>query len=917
MKKSLLILAVFFSFVASAQDMKIKVNVVDTNAQIVIPNAVGIVKRVRDSVLLDFRRSDKYGNMSFSLPIDTIEFTVIHPDYGVFRSFFFGSKDNNELILEPLAMPEKATNLDEVLIYANRNPIYYRGDTLVYVADSFKVKENAVVEDLIRKLPGMTIDASGKITNQGKEISKVLVDGDEFFGSDPTIATKNLAAKGVDKVEVYEKDAEDGSDEKLQILDLKLKDEAKKGYFGKVNLAGGLDKFTPTNHGFYEGEALFNKFNNKQKISFYVLGSNTPKTDLSFGDMRKFGLAEGRDWMAESDDIQSFQGSGNNDNEGIPNAFRAGVYYDQKIGKKVRLLTNYSFSQYGVKTQTSSRSQYLLSDTSYTTDLNSLTKENYQQHTVGMKLTYKIDSLSRLEIEPKFQFNNSTSNTNSITNFISQRDTTTRSTTTLNNSDSKNSSLSGSIRYYKDFMKKNRKLFARYYFSGTDLKGNGALFTGDTNALTHTQNFSFDQHKESRSNTASHTAYVDYFEPLGKRFKLEFDYEFNYNNNAQRKTSLNPISGEYVDIDSVNSNQFKSNRQQHRAGAFLIYENTKLRISVGTRIRNIDIANRNIFTDSTINQNLINLLPRAVFRYKFNQTTRLMVQYNTNSALPSLDQLQPVLNNTNPNFIQIGNSNLKPNYTHTVNANFNTWKGLSGFYMYSGLSYTRTLNAFSTNTIFNPMGGTISQAINVDHSDYLFYWAGAGIPIKGVKDLQIRVNANGNFTSSENQINFMKNKTNNTGIGSDLTLSYNGDSLRVDLGGGFDYNVPKNSLTTSSNQPYTSYNIRAEIDWTLPFKFFFKTDATYNINTGRTAGYNTNFIVWNMSIQRAFMKTGNLLFGIEAYDILNQNISNYRTMNNNVIVDEKINIIKRYFMAKLTWRFNNNKTKESDYDGWY
>src|SRR3989338_9089641 len=133
-------------------------------------------------------------------------------------------------------MPEKSTGLGEVVIYANKNPIYYRGDTLIYVADSFKVKENAVVEDLIRKLPGMKIDENGKITSQGKEIGQVLVDGDEFFGNDPTIATKNLAADGAETVQVYEKDSEDGSDEKIQVVDLKLKEEAKKGYFGKVNL---------------------------------------------------------------------------------------------------------------------------------------------------------------------------------------------------------------------------------------------------------------------------------------------------------------------------------------------------------------------------------------------------------------------------------------------------------------------------------------------------------------------------------------------------------------------------------------------------------------------------------------------------------------------------------------------------------
>ena len=920
MKKIVLLFFFLISYLGYSQNMQIKANVIDTNSQTVVRNAVGIVKRVRDSVLLDFKRSDKYGRLEFNLPIDTVEFTVIHPDYGVFRSFFFGSKDNNAFILDTLAMPDKSTALDEVLIYANRNPIYYRGDTLVYVADSFKVKENAVVEDLIRKLPGMTIDENGKIKNQGKEIGQVLVDGDEFFGNDPTIATKNLAAKGVQTVEVYEKDAEDGSDEKVQVLDLKLKEEAKKGYFGKVNLAGGLNQFTTPNRGFYEGEMLLNSYNKNQKLAVYALGSNTPKTNINGSDLFKFGLSEGRDWMAENDDLQSYSGgSGVNENEGIPSTFKGGFYLDQKFKKGAKVRLNYAFNQYEVKSQTNSRSQYLLTDTSYTTDLNSYTKESYMQHQIGVKYSQQIDSLTRFELEPKFQYNLTNQNTLSKTDFLSEDSVLTRFTTIENGSKATGSNLNTTFRLFKDFKKKNRKLIARYNFVGSDNQSNGDLLSSDTNALTNTSNggLRFDQKKQIRSNSMAHTAYADYFEPLGKRFKLEFDYEFYQNNNGQRKTTLNPVNGEYVDVDTLFSNRFKTDRQQHRLGAFLIYENTKLRVSVGSRVRTISIDNRNMYTDSLIKQDLSNVLPRIVFRYKFSQTTRLMIQYNTNSSLPSIDQLQPVLNNTNPNFIQIGNSGLRPNYTHSINGSFNTWKGLSGFYMYSGFSYSHIKDNFSTNTIFGPTGGSISQAINVKSSDFLYYWAGAGIPMKGVKDLNLQVNANGNFTSSMNQINSVNNDTRNTGIGSDISLNYNGDSLRTEIGGGFDYNIPFNSLSVQSNQPYTTYNFRAVVDWSLPYRWFFKTDATYNINTGRTNGYNVNYLIWNASIQRSFLKTGNLLVGIEAYDILNQNISNYRTVNNNVIVDQRTNIIRRYFMAKVTLRFNNFKTKEEDGNGWY
>jgi hypothetical protein len=175
---------------------------------------------------------------------------------------------------------------------------------------------------------------------------------------------------------------------------------------------------------------------------------------------------------------------------------------------------------------------------------------------------------------------------------------------------------------------------------------------------------------------------------------------------------------------------------------------------------------------------------------------------------------------------------------------------------------------------------------------------------------------NGSFSSTENYINGERNRTQNRGAGTDLQLNYNGDSLNLGIGGGFDYNSPYNSLSTMSNQPYTNYNLFANIDWTLPHRWFIQTDATYNINTGRTASYNLNYVIWNASIQRSFLKTENLYLGIEAYDILNQNISNYRTVTNNVIVDQKSTVIRRYFMLKMTLKFNNNHTKEVDNEMW-
>ncbi len=902
----------------NAQTMKITAQVKDTTLGIPLKNAVGIAIRVRDSVLLDFQRSDKYGAIAMELPIDTVEFTVHHPDYGTFTSYIFGSKENNVFDFSTLQMPEKSKELEEVVIYANKSPIYYRGDTLVYVADSFKVKENAVVEDLIKKLPGMTIDENGKISNQGKEIGQVLVDGDEFFGSDPTIATKNLAAKGVDQVQVYEKDAEDGSDEKIQVLDLKLKEEAKKGYFGKINLAGGLNQFTAPNTGFYEGEMLLNKYSKDQKIAVFGLTSNTPKTDFNGQDLFKFGLSEGMRWGNEGDDIEYFD-QGSDNTSGVPKSVRAGFYLDQKVWKGGKFRLNYAYNEYGVTSRGQTVNQYILSDTSYTTDANNTTTEKYQSHNIGLKFTQQLDSLTKLEIEPKLTLNKTTSDASSITGFQTSDNLLTRTTDLLNTSVADGLTTNSTIRLTRDFKKKYRKLIFRYNVTTNDNNSDVNVKTTDVDAATQGINYSFDQLKTNTYTSFANTGYVDYVEPLFKlkKWKAEFDYEYYSNQNEQSKITYDGSSGAYDSIVSSLSNNFETNRQQHRAGTFLIYEVPKMRISVGSRFRTINIDNYNVILDTTIEQHLNNVLPRVVMTFKFTQSSRLRVQYNTSSTLATIDQLQPVPDNTNPNSIRIGNADLIPNYNHTINANYNMWKGLQGFFVYTGVSYTRQNNAFSSSTSFDATGRTISQTINVDHADFGYMYGGMGLPIPKVKDLRARIDLNSSYSKTMSMVNGQTNNTSNFGFTPGLSFDYNGDSLNLSIGTNISYNSPKNSLSTLSSQPYTNYAYSASIDWTLPMRWFVKTDATYNINNGRTSGYNINYVIWNASVSRSFLKTENLLFGVEAYDILNQNISNTRTVSNNIITDQKVNVIRRYFMLKMTLKFNNNHTKEVEDEYWH
>ncbi|MES2588869.1 MAG: outer membrane beta-barrel family protein [Bacteroidota bacterium] len=894
--------------------MRITGNVQDTTSgtMLPLPNALAMLVRIKDSVLIDFRRTDSNGNFAFTnLTIDTLQLVVSHPKFGDNSYYMFGSQANHEFDIKRIILPQKSQKLNEVVIYAYKDPVYYKGDTLVYVADSFQVKPNAVVEDLLKKLPGIKVNADGSIESQGKEIQQVLVDGDEFFGADPTMATKNLAANGVQTVEIYEKKDENATDdsETIQVMDLRLKDEAKKGYFGKVS--GASDFGATRGKPFYEGELLANKFNKTQKISVFALGSNTMKSSLDWQDMYKYGLGEGGGYNEEEDNWSwNFN---NSQGDGIPTTLKTGVYFNQQLNKKMELNVNYTYSNNTLKTSETNRSQYFLTDTSYVTDLENTTDNKNQSHEMNMKFEYKIDSLSTLEIEPKAKLNSSNSTSLDNTNFLFEDLALSRNTAVTNKNDAEGTTFSTRVSYRKNFKKKGRKLTTNYRFNFDKNQSSGNLSILDLNYVSPIFNDTADQSKENKSLSTSHTAGISYIEPLNKKVKLELEYEYFSNFNDQEKFTRDFENGSYSKVDSTLSNSFESVKSYNRGGTQLIYDYKKLRLSGGVRFRNVLVENRNLILDTTINQNINNVLPRARFTYKFSQNNRLNINYNTSSSQPSINQLQPVRDNTNPNRLVIGNPNLKPNFVHNISANYNFYKALSGTHMWTAINHMVTNNAFANATSFDNAGRITSQTINVDGNTNSSFNIGGGFPMFK-KFLEVFPSLNGGISKSKSYIDSAENIATNKSFGAGMEIRIERDSLEFSIGGDFDYTAPSNTISAQSSLPYFSQNYDARLLWKMPKGFIFETEATYAINSNRAASYNLNVFIWNAGISKSFLKTENLIAKLQVYDILNQNISTYRDVSSNVITDTKSVIIARYFMVRLTYKFNNNKIKEDDGD---
>lgn len=908
MKRTLLSFILLLSINSFAQKLSVAGNLQDTAAKLPLKNAIIMAIKLSDSTLVNFTRSDDNGFFKLKeLPIDTYQVVISHPKFADQGYFIFGNSKNLDYDFGKIILQPKTLGLEEVTIFAFRDPIYYKGDTLIYTTDSFKVKANATVEDLLKKLPGLKVDKDGKITSQGKKVDKVLVDGDEFFGSDPTVATKNLSASSIESVQVYDKKTDDQAnsstgEETQKILNLKLKDEAKKGYFGKVSGASDFQKF-------YEGELLTNYFKKKLKLSVFGLASNTPRSSFGWGDAFKYGI-NGELNQTEGENGEIYYNDNNSGAQGIPQTLKTGIYYTDKITKKTKLNFNYSYNNNQLKSKTATNSQYFLTDTSYTTANETRSLQRNETHSINFAIEQKIDSLTDINFKSSIKFSNNNSTSQNETDFITANSIKTRNTSIDNLSNGNGYDVSNTIRLIKRFMKKDRLLNTTYSNNIINnealgyLKTDNIFFTDTTQSLN-----SINQKKTNINNSQSHSLGFTYTEPLTKKIKLEASYDYQYFKSKQDKKSLNNIGGEYSLLDSNLTNNFINTKQTHRGGLKFIYEVKKTRFTIGSKVRNVLVNNNNIFKNQIVNQNFVNILPFSTLRYKFTDSKQVNLSYKISSINPTISQLQPVTDNTNPNFITIGNPKLLPTFSHELNLNYNSWKSISGSYTWFGASYIFTNSDITTATSYDSIGRTISKSVNVD-GDYLIdAYLGTSKPFFS-KKLEIQPNLNASYISNKSFINNELNKAVDIRSSFSLEIRLNFEKISFKVNPWLQYNYAYSSLNSANTTPYTAKGIVGDLTLKLPKKFQIETDVDYNINSKRANGYNLNYTVWNASLQKTFFKLENFILGVYAYDMLNQNINVNRNISTNIITDTKSNIITRYFLLKATFKFNSNKTKE-------
>lgn len=917
MKRLLLLtlLPVMFCCFANAQTAKIKGTIYDTINKQNLSNTSISLLREKDSVLYKFTRSGTNGNFEMhNLKAGNYYLFITHPTYADYADKL-QLTDTSDLNLGTLIITLKANLLMDVIVKSKVSAIRINGDTTEFKADSFKVRDGASVEEMLKKLPGIQVDKDGKITAMGEKVNKVLVDGEEFFGDDPTIATKNLQASDIDKVQVFDKKSDqatftgidDGKRDKT--INLKMKDDKKKGYFGKLDLGSSLNDR-------WSNSAMLNSFRAKRKLSAYGIMSSTGKTGLDWQENGQFG---GGDSGPEYDEDNGYFSWSNNDGddltnnsyygEGLPKSWSAGLNYSNKFNdEKQNINGSYRFNKLNTQGAGNNLSQLITGENTFTTKEFGNTFSSRMRHSLNGTYEWKIDSSTSLKVKVTGYTGKSNSlsvNNSQATNSLG---TITNNSIRNYNSDGDNSNLVASILLRHKFKKVGRSISLNTEQRNNETNTEGYLYaTIDTlNVDGNLLRSVTDQKKNDGSTTSSISSKLIYTEPLAKNVFAEINYNFRKTtSDAERLTYNKDGTGKYLNLSDTFSNHYKFDVTTNSGGLFFKYNGKKTTMSAGTDIAFADFSQTDLFSEEITSRKFTNFFPRANFTYKFNQSSRFNIGYSGSTQQPTIQQIQPVADNSNPLNITIGNPLLKQQFNHNFNVNFNTFKVLSqrGFFIYGNFGLQQ--DAIVTNTtISNTSGQTINQYINAN-GNYNYYFGGNSfIKLKKLNaNFNIGINANGSKFSSF--VNGLKNTTVNNAPGFDIGLGKDKENkYNIYLRAGYNYNFSTTIVTEKVKTNYWTMNYSLNYTLQMPHKLELNTDLDANIRQ-KTALFtaNNNVFVWNAYLGRKILKKDKGIIKFVAHDILNQNIGYSRYVSANQISERNYQNITRYFMLSFVWNF--------------
>ena len=914
-KLTSLVAALFLIFSSYGQSISVKGTVFNSQENKPVYNAVASLIDPADSILYKFTRTDAEGRFELKNVLPGKYILMVSQPY--FADLVQDIDLAKSTELPEIGLISKSTLLQEVIVNTG-TPFRIKGDTTVYTADSFQVSANANVEELLKKLPGIQVDKDGNIKAMGETVKKVLVDGEEFFGEDPGMAVKNLRADAVKEVQVFDKKSEqaeftgidDGNTQKT--INLKLKDNAKKGYFGKIDVAGGPQKDIDNR---FNTNLMFSSFRGKRKLSTFLLHGNTGQDRLNWEDEQKYGGSNDNIQVMDDGGIMITSGGSGGEEpyidsrNGYMTNVNAGLQYSNKWNDKYNFNFTPRYNSQDYNNRRDKFTQTQLEDSVLNENSTELSHVNRNSLKLRGVWDLMLDSSNSLKITANSNFYN-TENDNSITSVSTGEFGTLKNSSERNSrSKSDKASLQGTI-LFKHKFKKDRRTFslnADWYSLNND--GTSFLKSFNQSYLDGLPAGSRDinQMKDFKTYTQNVSAGFIYTEPLSKEYSLELGYKlsYNYGTNDQFTHSYSPGSGKFDDLVDSLSNQFKQNILQHVPSAKLNFANKKWKINAGAGVGLTSYELQDISFNKEYDREYVNFYPTANATYTYKPNHSIRVNYNGNTRQPSINQLQPLRNNDDYFNQYIGNPDLKPSFTNSFNVSHNSYNFLSNLWMYQSFYTSFTSNSITNNRVINiDSGKTVTRPVNTNGNINMGLYSGFGFKLKKM-EVNVDLSPSFNYARYADIINNKTSFSKTFSPGMSVGL-YKSKEKKYDLmlRNQLDYNSNVTTQNDTKIQYFTNdlnFTGRVYMDkvWSFTTDYNF-----YSQQKTLKSGENLNRHLLNLRLERTF-KDNEFTAYITVRDLLNQNIGIDRNLRGNVYSETTDDRLKRYFMVGFAWNFKN------------
>lgn len=920
-KVYLLIICCFlYSFLLAQKNGVVKGIAFDTLAKQPVVAATITLLQKKDSSLVSFTMTDSKGQFEIAgLANGEYRLLTTHVSYHNGSRLFTIGDNNKQVNLGNIIMNDVSRMLSEVTVTAEAPPVTLIDDTVQYNAGSFKTVPNATVEQLLKKMPGIKVEKDGTVKAQGQEVKKVLVDGKEFFGNDPKLATRNLPADAVDKVQVYDKASDqaqltgfdDGNSEKT--INLKLKKDKKKGMFGKAMAGGGTNSR-------YEGRFNVNSFKGARQFSVIGMGNNTNSEGFSFMDMLNFN--GGMNNMQQSGggggieiSLRNDEPTGQNGNSnGIRTIWGGGFNYNNIIGNKTNFTSNYFYNRYNPNTESHIQRQYFLpGDTSYFYNQNSFAKNLNNTHKLNLGADIQIDSFHSIKISPSIGYQQTANSSVSDYNTLSLTGKPGTSGYSENESNNKGYNFRNDLLFRKKFRRAGRTLSLSLQNNLNGNEGDGSLFS--TNTYRNTSGTiiradSINQHNTNNSDLNGYTAKLVYTEPIFKKSLLEFSVaKSNTVSTAQKTTyDYNKLSGKFDHLNDRLTNDYENSYGYDQFGIRWRMQLRKFNAAAGINWQQSELEGESIAAgkDTTISKTFHNLLPNVRMQYNFTKFRNLRLNYTTSTKQPTVTQLQPVPDNTDPLNIKAGNADLKQELTHSVQLNFFSVNPFRNKNLFAFFNLRRTDNKIVDFDTIDSVGVKTTRPVNVDGTYDISGSVHLGLPIRFLKG-SVHFSTNGSYTKNKSFINSAANSINTLNISPEVRFEISAtDKLDISLMAGINYYKTQYGLQASLNTEYLNHTYGTEINWQLPKSFYFNTEFTYTINNQLASGFNAKVPLWNAFVSKQFLRYNRGEIKLSAFDLLKQNIGVSRSTSQNYIEDKRVKNLQRFFLISFTYSLTKN-----------